>query len=131
MFGRHILIVTVTFFCMDWTLYFILATSVAATSLTWRTFLLDHKEIDKKIDSIPYIGNALVCGFCSPMWMTALAVGLANPLVSYFVSNSLLHFCFAWFSVGSAVLALRFFIVILMDTAGVLTHKHHLLHEEK
>lgn len=119
---------------MDWTLYFILATAVTSISLTWRMVLLDHPRLDKALESIPYIGNGLVCGFCVPMWLTLLFVTVLNPLHGMetgILGVPLVRFMVGWFSTATAVLFMRFSIVALFEGSGFLSHLHRESHAKK
>ncbi|HUO50513.1 MAG TPA: hypothetical protein VMU25_03060 [Candidatus Paceibacterota bacterium] len=119
---------------MNWTTYFIVVTAVTSLSLTWRMWLLDHPKFDAAVESIPVIGNGLVCGFCVPMWLTLVIVLAVNPLQDW-VSPSPLFSNYAgltilgWLSSATGVLFVRFLIVALFDGSGVLSHMHKTLHK--
>jgi hypothetical protein len=121
---------------MDWVTYFIVATTVVSISLTWRMLLLDHPTFDRMVESVPVIGNGLVCGFCVPMWLTFFFVivfnpiaGWSHPILAIEPFGEIARLVIGWFSTATAVLLIRFAIVALFDGAGLLSHSHHALHK--
>jgi hypothetical protein len=120
---------------MLWTLYFVVATSTATASFSWRNLLLDHPAFEQKVRRIPYVGKALSCSFCFTVWLTLPVTLLLNPLAEFGfgVSNDLSIFLirtlFGWLSTAAGVLLIRFSLACLMEGAVILLHRHRALHE--
>lgn len=125
---------------MDWINYFIVSSTLAGASLVWRMLLLDHPTFDRFVEKIPVVGNALVCGFCFPMWLTFFTVLAINPLDSWrplFVSEwpkfgiTVVQIVFGWLTTGTAALFIRFLVVGLMDGSALISHQHKASHGEE
>lgn len=120
---------------MDWTLYFILASSLATVSVAWRTFKQDHPALGAYVKNMPFIGTPLSCGFCFPMWLTFFALLFISPVQPVGIATTLgllqtvLEFVIAWMTVGFGVLTMRFLLVALQDGAAVLAHMHRASHK--
>ncbi len=105
--------------------YLILVSFITTTALIWRTALLDHPRLLAFIESIPIIGGALRCGFCSVLWLTLLGVLVHNPFAVYLVEvPAIIEIWIGWFVVGAGVLLFRNTLAVLLEGAGVLTHLH-------
>jgi len=105
--------------------YIIIASITTTAALIWRNTLLDHANILKRVENIPFVGGALTCGFCSAVWFSLIAVLFYSPIyervdeLPYIVSITA-----SWFCLSAGVLFLRNLIAILMEGTGVLTHLH-------
>lgn len=105
--------------------YLIIVSITATAALIWRALLLDHPALLAKVESLPYIGGALRCGFCMALWLSLLAVLLKNPIAPWTGAfHPLIAILAAWFSLSAGVLFVRNAIAILMEGTGVLTHAH-------
>ena len=101
---------------------------------------MDHLKFDARVEKLPYVGEALVCGFCFPLWVTLLSILIPNPLAgwsvftdanSFPILQSATRVILGWFSTGFAVLFMRFCVVALMDGSAILSHGHHASHEKE
>lgn len=109
--------------------YFLIAASTATTALIWRTLLLDHPRLLALVESTPFIGGGLRCGFCSAVWLSLLAILLYNPLASWATQFPfLIGLGLSWLALSTGVLFLRNLIAALMEGTGVLTALHRKEH---
>jgi hypothetical protein len=116
--------------------YFIIVAATSALTLIWRALKDDHPRFKQWIADLPFIGEALSCGFCAAMWFSLAAVLFANPLatyqtpfsVSFGVLLPLANRIVAWLTVGTAVLFTRSLIIVLLELGGNLKHQHRSRH---
>jgi hypothetical protein len=109
--------------------YCLIAASTATIALIWRTLLLDHPHLLTFIESIPFIGGGLRCGFCSAVWLSLFAVLLYNPLADWAVQFPfIIGLGISWLALAAGVLFIRNLIAALMEGTGVLTALHRKEH---
>ena len=109
---------------------FLLEIAITATALLiWRALLLDYARLLAYVESIPFIGSALRCGFCMAIWASLIAIALYDPLASLHPAMPFLErFFIDWFAFAAVILFVRNLLAILIEGTGVLTHLHHAGH---
>lgn len=109
----------------------IMVSATASLALIWRALLLDHPLLLARVQSVPFIGGALQCGFCSALWLSLVAVLIYNPLAPWGAGmHPFIALGISWLAVGAWVLILRNTTALLMEAVGVLAHQHHASHKE-
>lgn len=119
--------------------YLIIAASVTAATLLWRTLQDDHPSFKAAIEGLPLIGASLVCGVCVSFWFSLPIVIAYNPLTGWqpplgawmLPALPALVFLAGWLSVSLGVLFARSATIVLLEGGAVLKHKHLSSHADQ
>ena len=106
--------------------YLILTAAIASATILFRTLKDDHPSFKRFIRELPLIGESLSCGVCISYWFSLPVVIVADPLGSweFLPPVPLLHFATSWLVLGVSVLFARSLVIVLLEAAAVLKHRH-------
>lgn len=112
--------------------YLVLTIAVASATILFRTLKDDHPSFKRFIRELPLVGQSLSCGVCISYWFSLPVVIVADPLApwTFFPTIPLVHFIASWLVLGVSVLFVRSLVIVLLEAAAVLKHRHQVGHAQ-